>query len=104
MEKKTTKKTTTAKPAAKNTPKTRKATPAKRTSPPDKPEELAQEKPVDKRIGNQFWKLRSKHGRDTLFSTPEKLWEAACEYFEWATDNHYQKQEYFNTKERLLQK
>ena len=35
--------------------------------------------------GNQFWKLRSKHGRDKIFETPEILWEAACEYFE-ATD------------------
>lgn len=33
--------------------------------------------------GNQFWKLRSKHGRDKLFATPQLLWEAACEYFEW---------------------
>jgi len=32
---------------------------------------------------NQFWKLRSRHGRDKLFGTPELLWEAACEYFEW---------------------
>ncbi len=31
--------------------------------------------------GNQFWKLRSKHGRDKLFATPDLLWEAACEYF-----------------------
>ena len=23
---------------------------------------------------NQFWKLRSKHGRDILFSSPELLW------------------------------
>lgn len=38
-------------------------------------------------IGNQFWKLRSKHGRDKLFATPELLWEAATEYFEWC-DNH----------------
>lgn len=36
-------------------------------------------------IGNQFWKLRSKHGRDKIFQTPEMLWEAAQEYFE-ATD------------------
>lgn len=34
---------------------------------------------------NQFWKLRSKHGRDLIFSTPEILWEAAVQYFE-ATD------------------
>lgn len=33
-------------------------------------------------VGNQFWKLRSKHGRDLIFGTPELLWEAACEYFE----------------------
>lgn len=32
--------------------------------------------------GNQLWKLRSKHGRDSLFSTPELLWKTACEYFE----------------------
>lgn len=37
--------------------------------------------------GNQFWKLRSKHGRDKLFTTPELLWEAACEYFDWC-DKH----------------
>ena len=36
---------------------------------------------------NQFWKARSKHGRDKIFSTPEILWEAACEYFEWVKDN-----------------
>jgi hypothetical protein len=33
-------------------------------------------------IGNQFWKLRSKHGRDKLFASPSLLWKAACEYFE----------------------
>lgn len=37
--------------------------------------------------GNQFWKLRSKHGRDKLFTSPELLWEAACEYFQWSQDN-----------------
>jgi len=38
-------------------------------------------------IGNEFWKLRSKHGRDRLFATPELMWEAACEYFQWVIDN-----------------
>ena len=38
-------------------------------------------------IGNQFWKLRTKHGRDKLFSSPEILWEAACEYFQYVIDN-----------------
>lgn len=36
--------------------------------------------------GNQFWKLRSKHGRDAIFTEPEKLWESACEYFKWCED------------------
>ena len=38
-------------------------------------------------LGNKFWKLRSKHGRDKLFATPELLWEAACEYFQWCEDH-----------------
>lgn len=37
--------------------------------------------------GNQFWKLRSKHGRDKIFESPEILWEASCEYFEWCDAN-----------------
>lgn len=32
--------------------------------------------------GNQFWKLRSKHGRNAIFDDHETLWNAACEYFE----------------------
>lgn len=32
--------------------------------------------------GNQWWRQRAKHGRDVLFTTPEILWEACCEYFE----------------------
>lgn len=41
----------------------------------------------DKRIGNQFWKQRPKHGKDKIFSTPEKLWDSACQYFQWVEDN-----------------
>jgi hypothetical protein len=37
--------------------------------------------------GNQFWKLRSKHGRDKIFESPDHLWEAACEYFDWCEVN-----------------
>jgi hypothetical protein len=37
--------------------------------------------------GNEFWKLRSKHGPDVLFSDPVKLREACCEYFEWVEAN-----------------
>ena len=43
--------------------------------------------------GNQFWKLRSKHGRDKLFETPNLLWDAACEYFEWCDENPFIKSE-----------
>lgn len=38
-------------------------------------------------IGNQFWKARSKHGRDKLFASADALWEACCEYFEWVEEN-----------------
>ena len=37
--------------------------------------------------GNQFWKARTKHGRDRLFASSEALWEACCEYFQWVEDN-----------------
>lgn len=37
--------------------------------------------------GNEFWKLRSKHGRDKLFEDPKTLWDAAAEYFEWCEQN-----------------
>lgn len=38
-------------------------------------------------IGNQFWKARSKHGRNRLFASADLLWEACCEYFQWVEDN-----------------
>ncbi|MFO7939789.1 MAG: DNA-packaging protein [Bacteroidales bacterium] len=47
---------------------------------------------------NQFWKLRSKHGRDKLFKTPELLWKAACEYFEWCDANPIEAQDNKGTK------
>ncbi len=37
--------------------------------------------------GNQFWKARAKHGRSKIFSSPNQLWNAACEYFQWVEDN-----------------
>lgn len=45
--------------------------------------------------GNQFWKLRSKHGRDKLFESPEVLWEEACAYFEWCDKNPLESIEYY---------
>lgn len=37
--------------------------------------------------GNQFWKARTKHGRDKLFASADALWEACVEYFEWVENN-----------------
>lgn len=43
--------------------------------------------PTEFKKGNKFWERRSKHGRDKLFKSPELLWKAACEYFEWCENN-----------------
>jgi hypothetical protein len=37
--------------------------------------------------GNKFWLMRSKHGRDKIFVSSDKLWAACCEYFEWVDEN-----------------
>lgn len=44
--------------------------------------------------GNQFWKLRSKHGRDLLFATPQLLWDAATEYFEYTDTRKWVKKDW----------
>lgn len=49
--------------------------------------EASQENKEDLRVNNEFWKLRSSHGRKPKFESPEDLWGAACEYFQWVTDN-----------------
>lgn len=54
----------------------------------------------DKRIGNKFWQLRSKHGRDRLFSSAEELKTAAEEYFTWCEDNPLTKAEALKSGER----
>lgn len=43
--------------------------------------------------GNQFWKLRSSHGREKLFAEPKLLWEAACEFFQWCDENPFKEAE-----------
>lgn len=40
--------------------------------------------------GNEFWKARTKHGRDKLFKTPDLLRDACFEYFQWCNDNPLQ--------------
>lgn len=37
--------------------------------------------------GNRFWEARSSHGRNPKFESPEALWSACCEYFEWVENN-----------------
>jgi len=37
--------------------------------------------------GNQFWRLRSSHGRKPKFDSAESLWAACCEYFD-AIEGH----------------
>lgn len=54
--------------------------------------------------GNRFWELRSKHGRDKLFETPELIWEAACEYFDWCENNPLISVEYHSGKRRQVPK
>ena len=44
---------------------------------------------------NQFWKARSKHGRDKIFATPKALRDAAEEYFEWIEQNPLKEEKIF---------
>lgn len=37
--------------------------------------------------GNQFWKVRSSHGRSPKYESSDQLWGACCEYFQWVEDN-----------------
>lgn len=37
--------------------------------------------------GNRFWEARSSHGRNPKFESPEELWKACVEYFEWVEEN-----------------
>lgn len=49
--------------------------------------------------GNRFWELRSKHGRDKIFETPEIMWNAACEYFDYITANPLKNEEIVKYKD-----
>ncbi len=37
--------------------------------------------------GNKLWQTRSSHGRKPIFESPEILWAACEEYFEWVVAN-----------------
>jgi len=47
--------------------------------------------------GNRFWEARSSHGRSPIFKSPEELWEACLQYFEWVEDNPLQEQKAYHT-------
>ena len=44
--------------------------------------------------GNEFWKLRSKHGRDKIFETPEIMLEACYEYFDYQSKQTWNRIDY----------
>lgn len=46
---------------------------------------------------NQWWKLRAKHGREKIFSSPEMLWQACIEYFEATDKRKWNKVEFKGT-------
>lgn len=44
-------------------------------------------------VGNQLWRLRSKHGRDKLFSDAAVLLKEAYQYFDWCDRHPWEKVE-----------
>jgi hypothetical protein len=43
--------------------------------------------PMAAPAGNQFWHVRGSHGRNPIFESPDDLWNACVEYFQWVEDN-----------------
>lgn len=50
--------------------------------------------------GNDYWKLRKKHGKDKLFSSPEIFADAVEGYFSWLEANPLYKGEVVRTGDR----
>jgi len=61
----------------------------------------AKNKPDSVMYGNQFWRIRSKHGRDKLFATAKLLLDACCEYFQWCDENPFLEEIAFSTKDGI---
>lgn len=51
--------------------------------------------------GNKFWKVRAKHGRKKLFSSPDVLWDSCVQYFEWVDANPLKEEKVFHTDGRI---
>lgn len=43
-------------------------------------------------IGNEYYKLRTKDGRDKIFESPEQLVNSCNEYFDWCIENPLKEQ------------
>lgn len=54
-------------------------------------------------IGNSFWKQRLSHGRKPIFATPDDLWSAACEYFEWVEENPLRETKLFSYEGEIIE-
>jgi len=52
--------------------------------------------------GNRFWEARSSHGRKPIFETPEDLWSACVEYFDWVEDNPLKEGKVFNYQGNIV--
>ena len=48
--------------------------------------------------GNDFYKIRSKDGREPIFESPNELIDAANEYFEWVINNPLKEQVLFHAQ------
>lgn len=62
-------------------PKAKKAAVTNSEKPEDDQSDMAAPK------GNKFWQARSRHGRKPIFATPDDIWGAAAEYFDWIEAN-----------------
>jgi hypothetical protein len=79
------------------TPKKKKVTPAKKKVTPAK-KKVTPAKKKGAPVGNKYYLLRSKDGRDKKYPTPDDLWISCCEYFEYVEDNPLQEERAFSTK------
>ncbi len=70
---------------------------AKKQTEPKKNPPIEDNDPFLYMRGNQWHQLRNKIGRDKIFNTPEALWNAACDYFEWCEENPMIEQDFVKT-------
>lgn len=76
------------------TPKSRKSRSAKKTASSRKNIAIAQPAAWEANIGNKWWQKRSTHGREKIFESPNTLWEACCEYFEFTDSRKWVKEDF----------